>query len=81
MIKWILLIFLIAPTTAISDEITDMCVCKNDDNLTIVQNVGEEQYAKLQKYENDLLCTLMETNRVDNRFRIDIIVCERDEDT
>ena len=81
MIKWILLIFLMAPTPAISDEIDNICVCKNDDFITVVQNVGEEQYEQLQKFENDLLCTLLETNRVDNRFRLDILVCSRDENT
>lgn len=82
MIKWILLgILTLAPTSGYSNEEIDICVCENDDNIAVIQNVGEEQYVQLQKYENDLLCTLLITNRVDSLFKKDILVCTKDANT
>ena len=79
MIKWILLGFLtLVPATAISNE--NICVCKSDD-IVVVQNVDEATYAKLEKYENDLICKKFESFRVDNKFRVDIVICERDAET
>lgn len=66
---------------AISEEEISVCVCENRDNIILVENVAEEDYARIEKYENDLLCMLFASNRVDNRFKIDIAMCTRDENT
>lgn len=82
MFKWILLgILTLAPTSAISNEEISSCACKNDNDLKVLENIDEDTYAKLEKYENDLICKKFESFRLDNKFRIDIVVCERDEDT
>ena len=77
----ILALFLTCADSAISDEEISSCVCEDEDRVVIVENVGEEQYAKIHKLQNDLLCELFITNRVDSLFRKDILICSRDADT
>ncbi len=74
-------LFALAPTSAISDEEIELCTCEDVDNIVVIQNIGEEQYVAIHKLENDLLCEVFSSNRVDNRFRIDVAVCSRDKDT
>ena len=81
MIKWILLgILTLAPTPAISNEEISECVCKTDD-LVIVEHVDEIGYDKLTKYDNDLICIIFESTRVDEKYRLDVATCSRDENT
>ena len=77
----ILILFLTCADPATSNEETSICVCENDDRVVVVENVGEEQYAKIHKLQNDLLCELFITNRVDSLFRKDIVICSRDANT
>lgn len=80
MIKVLILLILIS-TNALSSEEISICACENPENVIVVQNINKYQYNKLQEYENDLICTLFESNRVDNRDRIDIAVCTKDANT
>ena len=75
------IIFISPPTLANFNEEIPLCVCEDDDNIILVENVGEKEYHRLEKYENDLLCMLFSSNRVDDRFKIDIAICTRDSET
>jgi hypothetical protein len=71
------LVFSCVSVPAPAEEI-DICSCENEEKLSILENVDENGYNKIAQYFGDLLCSRFESNRVDNRFRIDLVVCSKD---